>query len=485
MSLTPHSDTFVSLLTECVRAGPDQPLYTFLDSGARVAAVLTGRDVLRQAEKIASLLQAHRITGAPVMVLSPYGPDAIVMLYGVMMAGCPAVPVTFHRRLGMASIVNIISQTGLRVVIGRQSTLTKLRSGRFASEPRFIARQHELLHLPIDSLQGDGAHGDGGLPTRGQPGPVSDTDAALIYPGLPGDDTGKPLVLSHRALLGSVDGLIQKLSIGEGDINDHLLTALDLADGMALVMHVLLPVRAGIASVFFPVEDALRKSAPWLRAVSETGSTIVSVPPSSLSLAAHDWSLQLGKGPDLTGVRCFCLSGDYSDAGIESHFIERYKQNNMSSEKLFFCHGLSATGMLATDGWLAQGENGLGCQRHVSNCFVVEQREFEAGEIEAFVLRSFGARGLSRCLVLRLEDMKQTVLLAECATRQLADDWQGVVSEIMGTVLASTGCQLDRVILLRPASLPLAVSGIVLRQRCASALADGSLMLRLLPVRGK
>ena len=101
------------------------------------------------------------------------------------------------------------------------------------------------------------------------------------------------------------------------------------------------------------------------------------------------------------------------------------------------------------------------------------------------MLQSFGALGLSRCIVLRLEEMQHTVVLAECATPQLANDWQGVVSAIMDAVRADTGCRLDRVILLRPRSLPLAVSGLVLRQHCASAVADGSLMLRLLPVRGK
>lgn len=480
MNLMHHSDTFVSLLMECVRVRPDLPLYTFLDSLAEESVVLTGRDVLSQAEKIASLLQAQQIAGEAVMVLSPHGPDAITMLFGVMIAGCVPVPVTFHRRLGMASIVNIIAQTGLRVVIGRQATLTNLRSGRFSSEPRFIAQQHSLLYLAID-----GPHDNGLQQSPGQPARISDTDIAMIYPGLPGNDAAAPGALSHRELLNSVDGLIQKLSVNNDGVNSRMLTALDLADGMALVMHVLLPVRAGIASNFFPVEHVLRRTVHWLQAAAKPGCTIVSAPPSVLSLAAHERSAQLRKAPDLSGVRFFCISGDFTAPGIASHFIERYQENNMSSEKIIVFHGLSATGVVAAGDALEGESNELSCRDLARHRFTVDAREYQAEDIEAFVLQCFGARGLSRCVVLRLDDMKQTVLLAECATRQLADHWQGVVSAMMDTVLAGTGCRLDRVFLLRPASLPLAVSGMVLRRSCASALADGSLMLRLLPVRGK
>jgi hypothetical protein len=129
--------------------------------------------------------------------------------------------------------------------------------------------------------------------------------------------------------------------------------------------------------------------------------------------------------------------------------------------------------------------NELVCQGRISHRFLIEGQEFQAEHIESVVLQKFGVRGLSRCVALYLADLTQTVLLVECATRQLAEKWQGVVMTMMDAVSAETGCRLNRVILLRPGSLPLSVSGIVLRKSCAIALADGSLMLRLLPVRGK
>lgn len=519
MSLTHQRDTFVSLLAELAGHQPDLPLYTFLDSTADVSAVLTCRQVQRRAVTIAGLLQAQGIAGEPVMVLSGYGPEAVTMLLGVMMAGCAPVPVTFHRRLGMAGIVDIIAHTGLRVVLGRKTILAQLKAGRCSSEPRFDADQHPLLYLAIDGLQ-DHSPGDGGRPeTDKDPAPVAGTQPAMIYPGLPGDDAAAPVALSHETLLGSVDCLIRELAVANTD--DRLLTALDLADGMALVLHILLPLRAGVASLFYPVEHALRNATRWLQAAAQSGCTIISAPPSVLSLAAHDsWRHKQRRrsrtGPDLGKLRFVCVDGGRTAAGSVSFFIERYKHNSMTAGKIFVCYGLSAAAVViaARQGYrtvsyagiaflalgtpdeqklqtcvtgdrLSRQGNELYSRGRISHRFAVGDGEFQAGDIESVVLQSFGARGLSRCVVLRLDQVQQTVLLAECATRQLADNWQGVVSAMMDTVLTVTGCRLDRVILLRPGSLSLAVSGMVLRQRCAAAVTDGSLMLRLLPVRGK
>ena len=514
MSLSHHRDTFVSLLAELARDQPDLPLYTFLDSVADVSAVLTCQDLWHRAEEIAGMLQAQRISGEPVMVLSPYGPDAIAMLFGVMMASCTPVPVTFHRRLGMVGIVDIIAHTGVHVVIGRKTILAKLKAGRFSSKPRFHARQHPLLYLAID-----------GLPGHGRPAPdptlIAATGAAMIYPGLPGDDTAAPVALSHAELLESVDSLIQKLALVAAGADERLLTALDLSDGMALVLHVLLPLRARVVSLYYPVEQALRDATPWLLAASQFACTIISAPPSVLSLAAHDNGQHDKRppshhSPDLSTLRFVCVDGGLATPAIFSHFIERYRQNHMSPEKIFVCYGLSATAVvvaalqgyrvvshagiealapgvpnaptlqaLATGDRLSRQGNGFYFRGRSNHRFAVGDCEFQAEDIESVVLQSFGALGLSRCIVLRLEEMQHTVVLAECATPQVANDWQGVVSAIMDAVRVDTGCRLDRVILLRPGSLPLAVSGLVLRQRCASAVADGSLMLRLLPVRGK
>lgn len=503
MSLTPHRDTIISLLTELARDQPDLPLYTFLDSDLQVSAVLASGDLLQRARQIAGLLQARGVSAEPVMVLSPHGPAFMEALFGVLLAGCAPVPVTCHRTLGMADIPNIIASTGLRVVVGQQATLEKLRSGRFTAHTPVNHPHRDLVYIPTGELpQADW-----------RPPPIVDTDAALVYPGLRNDEPDTPMVLSHRQLLESLDGLIRALAINH---TDRLLTSVDLADGMALVLHILLPVRAGLQSFFIPVQYALDDVLAWLRAVTAHACSIISAPPALLSLAANKVCHSCATKIDLSALRFFCVGGDQVAPAMVSFFVERYSGNDMSSDKIFACYGLSATcrylsgrrgyqsrslhgvaclalgppdtNLLqtsATGDRLLIVDNELYCRGRECHLFSVGGVEFQAEDIESVVLQAYCARGLSRCVVLHTNASRLTVLLAECATWQLANDWRGVVQAIMDAVLAKTGCQLDRVILLRPDSLPMSVSGIVLRRRCAVALADGALMLRLLPVRGK
>lgn len=505
MSMTDQRDTIVSLLIELASEQPDLPLYTFLDPVQQQPAVLTTRELLCSAQKIAGMLQARQLTGEPVMVLGAYGSQAIVLLFGAILAGCQPVPVTFHTRLGMANIVSLIAQTGLRVVIGEQATLAKLKSGRSRSRPRFYSSRHNLIYLATDDVQASGWR---------QPA-ISDTDVALIYPGQVSDEDTMPVPLTHGDLLRSTDDLIRVLSIGP-ETCDRFLSCLDLADGLALVLHILVPMRARLASFLFPLERALSNGAHWVMAASDHDCTIISAPVSVLSVAAQDVANSAKASIDLSKLRYVCIGGNDFTPAMVSSFIDRYGNNGMSVDKIFSCYGLSPAGaylagrlgfktlvkdyvaylalgvpdgrslrMTETgDRWMLM-ENELYCVGRIEHCFTVDGRHFQAEDIESFIFQRYRERGLSRCVVLRIEESRETVVLAECATRQLAECWQGVVPEIKHRVFTSLGCLLDRVILLRPGSLSSAVSGIVLRQNCADALTDGSLMLRLLPVRGK
>ncbi|WP_339857178.1 AMP-binding protein [Pseudohongiella acticola] len=504
MSLTHHRDSIVSLLVTLAREQPDLPLYTFLLSGQDKTDVLTCRQLLLAAQKIAGNLCARNLSGEPVMVLNSYGPAFLETVFGAMLAGCPCVPVTFHARLGMANISSIIARTGLRIVVGNQDVLTQFRAGRCRTNPRFIDARHQLEYLATDALQ----HIQGELPT------ISDTEVAVLYPGVASDEELPLVSLSHADMLRSAEGLVQALSL---NTDDRLLTCLDLADGLALALHILVPLQARLPSLLLPIELALADAASWVMAASTFSCTIVSAPVAVLTLAARNGELTGNVQPDLSAIRMICVSGERSiTPALISHFIDQYGNNGISADKLFCCLGLSSAGsylagrlgfktLVKNDiAYLALGvsdarglratvtgsrwihiDNELCCTGRINHRFTVSGRTFQAEDIEAFILQVFGERGLSRCVALRIDEIEQTVLLAECASKQLAEHWQGVVPTMIEQVQRHTGCRLDRVIILRPGSLFSAVSGIVHRQSCADALLDGSMLLRLLPVRGK
>lgn len=558
----------VFCLIELAREQPDLPLYTFLDSRLRISARLSAAETLRKARRMAAAIQQHAQPGEAVMLLFPHGPDFIVALLAAQLADCIPVPVSFHRRLGMIDTTALIAGTGLRTVVGPATVLARYQASRrhHGTEPGGTA----MCYVDVDAVVERDFHAD----------TSTQHNISFIYPCAVAGDAVCPMALSQRNVQTSLNAVRQQLGPGA---DDRLLACLDLADGAALLMHVLLPLQVGARSYFLSMDDFIEAPSLWLRAASSWHCTIINAPAAGLTLCAQGVAENEEAGLDLGCVRRLCLGGEQLAPCLVEQFMERYGCYGLSRGALFSCFGMSsvgawvsgrngfharqiggvsylnqgcllpdvqwrldaskiaqatgndlhsqhreylpggellltsaATGVIcafsaaARDQSPAQylrslfstpnadagmmintGEQAaiiageLFCHGRTAHRFCFAGKEYQAEDVEAAVMQAFGMRGLSRCVVLTGEGTREIVLLAECARPQRADRWQGAVTEIIRSVKKTTGLLLDRVLLLRPGSLHIGVNGTVLRGRCQEALHDGSLMLRLLPVRGK
>lgn len=119
------------------------------------------------------------------------------------------------------------------------------------------------------------------------------------------------------------------------------------------------------------------------------------------------------------------------------------------------------------------------------NSIKIDGKQFRLEDIESLVISSFGCRGVTRCVAAYMEDRKEIILAVECGQREIAERWRGVVSRMKEIVRSSIGIEPDRILLLRTNSLPVSSSGKILRTECKRLFRNGSLMTRLLPVRGR
>lgn len=138
-----------------------------------------------------------------------------------------------------------------------------------------------------------------------------------------------------------------------------------------------------------------------------------------------------------------------------------------------------------TDDVVAVKNSELYIRGQILNSMKINGKKFRLEDIESLVTYSFGSRGVTRCVAAYMEDRKEIILAVECGQREMAERWRGVVACMKEIVRISIGIEPDRILLLRTNSLPVSSSGKIMRKECKQLFRSGSLMTRLLPVRGR
>jgi acyl-CoA synthetase (AMP-forming)/AMP-acid ligase II len=144
-----------------------------------------------------------------------------------------------------------------------------------------------------------------------------------------------------------------------------------------------------------------------------------------------------------------------------------------------------ASPVVSTGDIVFMKDNELFIRAQSGNVFLVDARGVFPEDIESMLMDMLGSRGLNRCVVMFLEGSKELAVAIECGRYDTAERWRGVVCLIKDMIMENFNLRTDRVLLLRPGTLPATGSGKVSRIRCREMFQEGLLMSRLLPVRGR
>jgi len=156
-----------------------------------------------------------------------------------------------------------------------------------------------------------------------------------------------------------------------------------------------------------------------------------------------------------------------------------------------YVHALGAAGRTGTDALISTGDivfmkdDELFIRAQSGSIFLVDGGGFFPEDIETMLMDMLGSRGLNRCVVMFLGGSKELAVAIECGRFDTAERWRGVVGLVKEMISKNFNLRADRVLLLRPGTLPATGSGKVSRIRCREMFQEGSLMPRLLPVRGR
>ncbi|MEW2527846.1 aminotransferase class I/II-fold pyridoxal phosphate-dependent enzyme [Streptomyces sp. NPDC047071] len=336
----------VALVRDHAARRPDALAYRFVEGADATATAWTYRELDLRARRVAALLQAEGLTGAPVLLLHPPGLGYLAGFLGCLYAGAYAVPAypPDTRRFGQT--------TARLAAIARDARATHaLTTGdlaRLADE-----RRAELAGLGLGGLRwlatgGPGtADGTGGAPGADdwrEPGLGSDSLAFLQYTS-GSTSAPKGVMVSHGNLLHNLDAIHRRL---EHDEHSAMVSWLPPYHDMGLIGGILSPLYGGFPAHLMAPMSFVRKPLLWLRTLSDTRASTSVAPNFGFEACVRRVTDEERAGLDLSHWRLALNGAEPVRADTLDRFAERFAPCGFRRAALLPCYGLAEATLMVT-----------------------------------------------------------------------------------------------------------------------------------------
>nr|WP_241670708.1 fatty acyl-AMP ligase [Streptomyces lavendulae] len=307
---------------------PDRLAFRFLPDGTGDHPIdRTYRELADQAAAVAARLQERGLSeGRIILALDP-GLDYVAALFGIMRAGCTAVPCfpPFGRR-ATARFLSVLDDCAPRAVLTDPRFAGQ--SGQFHEQltagteaPQWIFPEPDFYQHP----------GSGGTPPRA-------VEPALIQysSGSTGDPKG--IVLTHENLLSNCRVLDAHMGYEEDRVGCSWLPPYH---DMGLMGTIMLAVHGGWPLVMLSPIHFVQDPYRWLKAITDHKVTISVGPNFAFDLCAQSIGDEERATLDLSRLRqVFCGSEPVSGNTME-RFRERFAPVGFDAGSLIPCYGLA------------------------------------------------------------------------------------------------------------------------------------------------
>ncbi|MCQ0025251.1 fatty acyl-AMP ligase [Streptomyces somaliensis DSM 40738] len=303
--------SLVHVLDRRARRTPDRLAFRFLADGTGDHLVdRTYADLAARTEAVAARLRERGVDGGRVVLALDPGPDYVAALFGVMRAGCTAVP--------------CFPPSGRRAVARFLSVVTDCAPAAVLTDARFADRVEDLHRaLPAAAGRPRWLFPDGGFfldrPETGVPPRVVGPALLQYTSGSTGDPKG--IVLEHGHLLSNCRVLEKHIGYEEDRVGCSWLPPYH---DMGLMGTIMLAVHGGWPLVMMSPLHFVQDPYRWLKAISDHRATITVAPNFAFDLCASTVGDEELAALDLSTLRqVFCGSEPVSGATLD-RFRERF-----------------------------------------------------------------------------------------------------------------------------------------------------------------
>ncbi|MEW2621359.1 fatty acyl-AMP ligase [Streptomyces sp. NPDC048106] len=320
--------SLVHVLRHRAQETPDRLAFRFLPDGTSDHLIdWTYRELADRADAVAARLHGRGLDGGRIVLALDPGLDYVAGLFGIMQAGCTAVPCfpPFGRR-ATARFLSVLADCAPRAV---------LTDPRFAGQveqfheqlPAGAGRPQWIFPEPDFYQRPDGA----GVPLRA-------VEPALIQysSGSTGDPKG--IVLTHENLLSNCRVLDAHMGYEEDRIGCSWLPPYH---DMGLMGTIMLAVHGGWPLVMLSPIHFVQDPYRWLKAITDHKVTISVGPNFAFDLCAQSIGDEEVATLDLSTLRqVFCGSEPVSGNTME-RFRERFAPVGFDAGSFIPCFGLA------------------------------------------------------------------------------------------------------------------------------------------------
>jgi acyl-CoA synthetase (AMP-forming)/AMP-acid ligase II len=322
----------LSLLERTVQDRPFFPLFTFLNRRLQPARVISCQELMAESTRLAGVMQSRFSRGEPLILFYSHNPAFIFAFFACVMAGCVPVPLGYNKRRDAEKLCSLLASSGIRAIVSTSDILANIAALQTSC-------QTDDKDTPLKFMATDQCD----IATSWSRPAVNAWDAALIQLSTGSSGALKGVALSHVGVLTSLLRLSGAMKL---NTEDRMLSVTSCQEGHGLMMHVLLPVYAGISSFFLDMNSFLSRPSSWLEAIGRYGCTISgSLGSGYASASAKDGHGRTSSADlDLSGWRVAYVGPDVADVRALRRFAKKFSDNGFLSRSYFHFYGMAETG---------------------------------------------------------------------------------------------------------------------------------------------
>ena len=283
----------------------------------------------RNARAIASRLQVMGLAGERVVLAYPPGLDFIAAFFGVLYAGCVAVPTYQPRHRTWTRFQALAAHAGAALALSTADAIGQFQTlGSGASIP----------WLATDIL------GDDGADHWTENEPATDSLAMIQYTS---GSTSEPkgVMLSHANLVKHTHTITHSFEI---DSNGSGVFWLPPYHDMGLIGGMLVPIYAGRPSIVMTPAMFLQNPFLWLDTISKARATISGGPNFAYDLCIRKITAEQRATLDLSSWSLAFIGAEVVQADTLDRFADTFAPCGFRRESFYPCYGLAEATLIVT-----------------------------------------------------------------------------------------------------------------------------------------
>lgn len=337
-------DTILDILKKWSIETPHQHAFTFIEHYHERSHRLSYGELYQRSLQLAGKL-ADIEKGERIVICLPQGLDYIISLFGVMYAGCVAVPL-YPPKVNKEDhrVKKIISDSDPALIIGTRKIYNAcLQANKSLTKRPWLCIDQDD-HIEITNVDNDF--------TSDQVAIIQYTSGSTSQP--------KGVMISHGNIMNNSAVIKKGFQFNE---KTRKMTWLPFFHDMGLIGDVMQPIYSHFHNVFISPQEFVQKPLRWLKAIHDYKVTHSGAPNFGYDLCVRRISREESRDLNLESWKLAYIGAEMIRPNSLESFYQRFKENGFSRHAFYPCYGMAEVTLMLTGGQFQNGYRTISLDR--------------------------------------------------------------------------------------------------------------------------